>query len=233
MQYYTKKEMEEMYPDGNYRILGELSEKRGTHQGQPVYDEVGNPIYVQPSGTYKNSIYKSDGYLWNEAAQAFISVKKKSWLSIFLYGVAAAGLVVGIGFGANQFFNGSKIDPNAQTFESTVKRSEDMDESRILVPGYNDWNMVAGTDEISVALYNPDKNPCYFQFSIVLDETQEVLYKTGLIPPGQAVTTVKLPRTFEKGTYPITINIGSYSLEDESQRLNGGEVKTNINAMEQ
>ena len=158
------------------------------------------------------------------------NMNRKKMIGIVAIIVLLSG---GIGFGINHFLNQSNIDPESAPFESTIKRPEEMDDSRILIPGYNDWNMVLGTKEISVALFNPEENPCYFKFNVILDETEEVLYETGLIPPGQAVTTVRLPRTLAKGVHPITLKVDSFSLEDETQKYNSGEVKTNIVVLEE
>lgn len=228
LSYYSKKEMNEMYSNKRYRVLGEINKKLGSQDDMPLDDGSGNKFYVQRLGTYRKPLYKTDGYYWSEEAQGFVIVKKSNLYNLLVGSILSIILMIGLFFGVQFLLNNSNLDPNAKAFDSEITRPEDMDETRILVPGYNDWNMLAGTDEVYIALYNPDKNPCYFEFSVILDETQEELFKTGLVPPGQAVTTVKLPRTLEKGVYPITVNINSFSIDDESQRLNGGEVKTNI-----
>lgn len=235
LEYYTKEEIKKMYPDGQYSVIGEITEKKGKNRELTVYDDAENLIYVQPTGTYKGLNYKIDGYLFNKEADAYICIKKKNWGS--LLGICAVVIVaVGIAFGAYQLlknsnFNNADIDANAIPMESEIERSDDLDPSVILVSGFNEWNMAADSDVVYIALFNPDKNPCNFKFTVVLDETQEELFTTGLVPPGHAVTTVKLPRIFTEGTYPITVKIVAYDFGDNSEEIYYEELKTDIIAI--
>lgn len=228
---YSKKLMEKMYPEGGYMVIGEVTKKKGKHEDMPIESEEGI-LYVQPLKTYKKLLYRRYAYIWNEEQEGYIVVKKSNWL-LWLLSLLGSALLIGLIIWG--FLNGggiNRIDPNAKDYESNLVRPADFDESKILIPGYNSWHMEAGSDHIYVALLNPKDNPCYFQFTVILDSTGETLFETMLIPPGQAVTDVTLPRSFEKGEYPITVRINSFDLEDEEMPLNGGEVKTKILSIE-
>ena len=80
---------------------------------------------------------------------------------------------------------------------------------------------------MQIVLLNPDGNPCYFRFSLILSETDEELYRSGLIPPGMAVTDIELNRALEAGEYALRIRIESFSLSDRSE-MNGADMETKL-----
>lgn len=131
----------------------------------------------------------------------------------------------------NYFEGKLDIDPRASKYKSELKRPESFETSSILVPGYDDWSMKAGTDKVYMALLNPEDNPCYFKFIITRDDNKEVLFKTKLVPPGSALKKIELPYKLKQGIYPITVEIKSYSINDISKEMNGAEVKTRIIAI--
>ena len=59
-----------------------------------------------------------------------------------------------------------------------------------------------------------------------------MVYESGLIPPGNAITEVHFNRTFSKGTYPIIVSISSFDLTDPEAQLNGGEIEAQLIAIE-
>ncbi len=97
----------------------------------------------------------------------------------------------------------------------------------IKIPGYPRIPVKSGSTTAPVALLNPEGNPCYFCFEIVIEETGESLYKSKMVPPGQAISGITLSRVLEKGKYPALIKITTFSLEDGST-MNGANVETAI-----
>lgn len=83
-----------------------------------------------------------------------------------------------------------------------------------------------------IALWNPDTNPCYFQFIIMEKDSGEVIYKSGLIPPGEAVTKVKFKHRISQGIHEALMTIRTYDLKNHEQEMNGGNVKIRIIGME-
>ena len=228
---YSKKAMKKLYPEGGYKVIGEVISKKGKETENYLTHSNGSQLYIQPLGTYKKLIYRKYGFIRSED-DSFVIVKKNNLLFLLLYLLLLLLLIGGSIWGIRSILNHPDLDPNAKAYEANLERPADWDDSKILIPAYSDLKMYANTDELYVALFNPEKNPCYFKFSLVLDETGETLFETGLVPPGSAVTTVKLPRKFSAGTYPITIRIRSYQLDDYEKEVNGGEVKTDIIALE-
>lgn len=53
----------------------------------------------------------------------------------------------------------------------------------IKIPGYPSISLPANQQTVQVALLNPEGNPCYFTFELVLSDTDEVLYTSKQVPP--------------------------------------------------
>jgi hypothetical protein len=97
----------------------------------------------------------------------------------------------------------------------------------IEIPGFDQIPLRAGSKTCRIQLYNPENNPCYFRFSIVLDAGGEVLYESGLVSPGFSVDEQELKHGLAAGEYAAHIAVSTYSLEDKSP-MNGANVATRI-----
>ena len=95
----------------------------------------------------------------------------------------------------------------------------------IKIPGYPSITLPKDQETVNVALLNPEGNPCYFTFELVLKDTGETLYRSKLVPPGQAITQITMSRALAAGEYDATIKITTTSLEDGSA-MNGANVET-------
>ncbi len=118
-------------------------------------------------------------------------------------------------------------DPNASDWNGALT-GEDYDtelSGGIRIPSFSSFTIPKNEETVSITLMNPADNPCYFTFYIVLQDTGEVLYTSGLVPPGQAITSVTLNRTLKAGEYNAIIQIAATSLEDGSA-MGGANVKT-------
>lgn len=113
-----------------------------------------------------------------------------------------------------------EIDPNAKDYGDLYVGPAEVTPGNLSAPGYDKVTFRAGERNVQIVLPNPEVNPCYFRFSLVLPDTNETLYRSGLVPPGKAITDVTLSRPLEKGTYRLEIVIEAASLEDRSA-MNG------------
>ncbi len=138
----------------------------------------------------------------------------------------AAALVValvvgGIWLGTQLGGKDSDIDNSAEDFEWTPPEGGSNSNGGITLPGYPSLLLPAGERKVGIILPNPSNNPCYFRYRLTLQETGEVLYQSGLIPPGMAVKEIKLSRALPKGEYTLNISIETFSLADRTP-MNGG-----------
>ena len=118
------------------------------------------------------------------------------------------------------------IDPGSDKWNGGNSASaEDSDAATITIPGYPSLYIPAGQTDVAVAFVNPEENPCYFQYDLVLQETGEVLYSSKLIPPGEAITRATLSRALQSGEYSAVLQISTSSLET-LEALNGANVLT-------
>lgn len=146
----------------------------------------------------------------------------------------AGGIILGLNW--QNWFDGKPdvsqtsspdIDPDAEDWNDSKPpdKSESGAAKGIAVPGYPSIELPAYTKDVQVALLNPEGNPCYFTFELVLKEGNESLYTSKLVPPGKAVTDISLSRALKPGEYNATIKITTTSLEDQSP-MNGANVET-------
>lgn len=98
------------------------------------------------------------------------------------------------------------------------------DPSQIMIPSLATMTLTEGQTEVEYVLFNPEGNPCYFSYQMVLSDTGETLYESGLIEPGTAVINWSLNRSLEAGTYQAEMRISTYSAEDVNTQMNSGVV---------
>lgn len=161
-----------------------------------------------------------------------ITLKKKHLVIglLLLLLVAAAGVTLALNW--NGWFgdaaspvNKPDIDPGAADWSAPPSENKGGVSAGIAIPGYPSIALPADKTDVQVALVNPEGNPCYFTFEIVLTDTGESLYKSKHVPPGKAVTDLTLTRGLPAGDYDAVIKITTSSLETLSP-MNGAEVKT-------
>lgn len=157
-------------------------------------------------------------------------------LAALIVALVAGGVALGINWGrltgqraaASAF--APDIDPNAERWDGGALPNAGGPESEeepagIQIPGYPSITIPADTTDVTLALLNPEGNPCYFTFELVLSDTDEVLYTSGMVPPGEMISDVTLSRPLAAGEYDATIRITTASLEDGSA-MNGANVET-------
>ena len=119
------------------------------------------------------------------------------------------------------------IDPGADDWDGQKlpDKTDNAPAVGIKIPGYPSITLPKDQKTVNVALLNPEGNPCYFTFEIVLKDTGESIYKSKLVPPGKAITEITMSRALSAGAYNATIKITTTSLADGSA-MNGANVET-------
>lgn len=168
-----------------------------------------------------------------------IDIKKSLLRQRIIIGVLAVTLAAGgVGFvGYQKGWFGKEetpvekaeadIDPNAGEWDGTIPEAPkgDPDAETISIPGYPSIYIPAGKTDVDVAFVNPEGNPCYFTFQLVLKDTDEVIYESKQVPPGEAITKATLTKALEEGNYPATLRISTASIKDQSE-MNGANMET-------
>lgn len=117
------------------------------------------------------------------------------------------------------------IDPNAAYWNGEQPENKGGEAAGIQIPGYPSITIAKDSENVRMALLNPEGNPCYFKFEIVLKDSNETIYASKLVPPGQAITDVTLLKPLSEGEYDAVIKISTFSLKDQSP-MNGANVIT-------
>ncbi|WP_052446582.1 hypothetical protein [Candidatus Soleaferrea massiliensis] len=159
--------------------------------------------------------------------------KLTAGLVILLAGVLfiVGGIVIGMNW--NSWFSkqasvpNADLDPGAVSWSGSLPQSGSGDEKGIAIPGYPSIAIPAGETDVRVALTNPEENPCYFTFELVLKDTGESLYTSRMVEPGKALTSITLSRPLEAGAYDAFLRITTHSLTDLSG-MNGANVATRL-----
>lgn len=119
------------------------------------------------------------------------------------------------------------IDPNAKEYQGIFASAGENEGDEITIPGYSDIFFPADTQTVQIVLLNPEGNPCYFRFSLILMQENETIYQSGLIPSGMAVTEIELDRALQQGEYALCVRIEAFSLSDRSE-MNGADIETRL-----
>lgn len=171
-----------------------------------------------------------------------ITIQKKHIVvaAIIILLLLIGGILVGANW--NNWFGGDKqtdttvsdperskpsldIDPDAGKYTGELPKNSNGEDVGIKIPGYPSISLAKDTTSVKMALLNPEGNPCYFKFEIVLKENGETIYESKYVPPGDCIYDVTLAKPLSEGEHPATIKISTISLDGETP-LNGANVET-------
>lgn len=120
-----------------------------------------------------------------------------------------------------------EIDPNAGALITPTPAPT---EPGVAIPGWGSITLPAGVTEAATTLKNPEANEgwYYLTFEMRLPtvdeetgvESYEVLFTTGLIPPGQYCNKVTLTRALEPGEYNVILHVQPYRISDKTPTNN-------------
>lgn len=142
--------------------------------------------------------------------------------------------VVGIAAAAAWFFIRPKEVTNYDVeFEQDQIKPEDGNSASsegegIRIPGYKSVEIQAGTKNVAVELTNPEENQVYFRISFYLPETDETIYTSKMIKPGQSLYEITLDKEMEAGEYPLTIQYETFTMDEGMSPRNGAEVNCTL-----
>lgn len=225
---YDIQTIKNRHPLNDYYVVGEIEFNEKVKIGDD------NAIRYHAVGHFPEDKYKTLAYI-QYGDDVYIAIKKKkNKLLMYLLCILIAIILLLAGFILiNNKSNKADIDPNASDYVSALKRPDNIDDSKILIPGYGKFTIQKGSDTIDTVLFNPEDNPCYFQFTLVEKSTGDILYESKLVPPGQGITPVKISKSFnEVGTYDAILKFKTVDFEDTDITYNGSDIDVTINVVE-
>lgn len=234
--YYTKDEIKDLYPAGGFNVCGQIGVGR-TETGICLSGDAGETVYAV--ARMPHTVIK--GYIC-VGEREYIAVVKDVlgiWILLILLAlliIACLGLlirqaVVAANTDPQQTTDPSGIiDDNAQFGEGdwSVPDKIDTADKSIKINGYPQVKLKAGVREQNWVFSNPEENPCYFKYEIVIVETGEVIYTSNLVPPGYSISKFTLNRALDVGTYKAVINVQPYTFDKQQTPLNNFKMKTDI-----
>ncbi len=223
--YISAKRMQELYPNGGYMTVGDVR-KKNKKDCSSVLVGNGQKIPVLPFQQMLKSGEKCFGYIRVESedfADAYIRiiVKKKTWLFLLPLLLLLLGLLILLGL---KLMDGKGPDLDKSAISYHIEGLENKDDSNISIPIFGKVTVDSETMESEIHLANPKGNPCYFQYKIIMKDSKEELYQSGLIEPGTAIPKVTINKQLSPGEYPAMIVVNTFALEDHTVAMNGGEM---------
>ena len=154
--------------------------------------------------------------------------KKKFILPLVVVAAVLAGIGIWQGMRPKEVTNYEAAFEAGQEAPDTSSERQSGAGAGIQIPGYKSIEISAGTKEVSVELMNPEENEVYLEISFYLPETDEIIYTSDLIRPGQHLYEITLEREMEAGEYPLTIRYAAYSADENLTPKNGAEVNCTL-----
>lgn len=178
-------------------IVGYTSLKRRRKKNE---QEIGTLLFgetpIAPIYEEKSSLKSVKGY-FQVGKNEFVGIERPClflWLLPLLLGLL---LLLLLAFCGRSDSLPIADNPWTPTIDQHISDSTAAEEKptvpQIKIAGFSSWHVPAGqTENIPIALKNPDGNPCYFSFAIVLKDTNETIYQSDMVPPGEAIRKISI-----------------------------------------
>lgn len=224
-QYISKKKFKSMGVT-HQKIVGDVFRKTRKRPIEQVlhYDQQ-TQLKVFP---YREKLSIFDnvvGYIPCEKKQeeVYVRIVKKNWLKLVFF-ISFFSLLVGSGILYFCKDRGPNLDETAVAYQMPGNKKNE-DPSSIMLPAFNEIKLASDTKKMHIALANPEGNPCYFKYKLILSETDEILYESEYIEPGKAITEFSISRTLNPGNYQLKLKIETRKLDNFEQSLNSGDIE--------
>ncbi|MCL2291643.1 MAG: hypothetical protein LBH62_08300 [Nitrososphaerota archaeon] len=125
--------------------------------------------------------------------------------------------------------SGFVLDENAKNYTGADPISRSGDVPGIKIPGYDTVTLPANTKNVKMILLNPEGNPCYFTFELIVKG--ETYYLSNLVEPSKCIEDLTLTKPLAKGEYKATLQIRAYSLDENYTVMNGANVEFDLNVI--
>lgn len=121
------------------------------------------------------------------------------------------------------------VDPNAGDYvpQETQKTEPG---TGVAIPGWGYITIPAGEKNVTVDFPNPEANAgkYYLTFELRLKNTGEVLYTSGLVPPGKHIQQITLSHALTEGTYKAVIHVQPYKMDEAQTPTNNADMETDL-----
>lgn len=223
---FTRAQLKAFHPQGSYKILGEIR----------LPDE-----RIQPYRRHKRLLYAEKGY-WRCGQGVYVALIRRVWPTRLAFTAVLCAAVLGICFSwsalrtvlesfsaapaSSVSIASADLDKDAEDYVGEKPENKgNPNAASTQIPGYKSITADAKTGKLSVALMNPEGNPCYFVIHILVDDRE--LYASKMLAPGKAIYEAGLEKILPKGTYAATIKYECFHLESLAP-LNGADIQVEL-----
>lgn len=210
-----------------YTSLKQCRKKKKQEIGTLLFGETPiAPIYEE-----KSSLKSVKGY-FQVGKNEFVGIERPCLLLLILPILLALLLLLLFAFCGRSDRLPIADNPWTPTIDQHISDSTATAEKptvpQIKIAGFSSWHVPAEqTENIPIALKNPDGNPCYFSFAIVLKDTNETIYQSDMVPPGEAIRKINISKALPEGTYPAIVQIRTNELET-GRAMNSADLNLTI-----
>ena len=132
----------------------------------------------------------------------------------WFYGIAAAAAMVGVALVRWVWTgNTASIDDGAVPLAQTPAQIG----VQVRFPEIADITLQSDGSVAEVNLINPADNNCRLVFKIILSQTEELLYRSQMVDPGEEIESIVLDQPLQQGTYEAVMHIIAYMPESASE----------------
>ena len=222
-------------PENEKRICGDLRKKDSNSTERILYtkeQEIGlYPYKVAPKWNEKviGYIRVDTEDSTTEAPVCCVRILQISWLKALLIPAIIVFIIAGIIAGISWYVNKDNIPGLDETTVAYQPAGvENKDPSKISIPGIGTITAKENNPHVEQTLLNPKGNQCYFIFRLVLSDTKEVLYESGMVKPGYAVMEFDMKRGLSSGIYDVILEIETRDINNYESQLNGGNINIKL-----
>ncbi len=242
-EYISRKEYRAL-KDAEKKIYGDFKKKDSQDAQRQLTDLDDSGVVLHAVGVYRYDTSLSwsksiTGYIPITVQTAageqpgYLRIVKTSVLRILLTALIVLGIAAAIFLAwyiQSRKPDHPDLDEAAMAYH--VEGVVNQDPNQIMLPGLSTMKLEPGQTHLENVLHNPEGNPCYFRFKLVLIDTGETLYESGLVEPGKAIIGFDINRPLEAGSYDGEVQISTTSLDDGETSLNNGVVAVKLEVAE-
>ena len=150
--------------------------------------------------------------------------KKALWIVLAVL-IAVLLVFGGYMLASSRAHHGPVTVNSTPSYEFEEGQSQNLEEGGVTpgieIPGYTVIPVKANTKDVEVDLFNPENNNVYFQITLSLTDTEEVLFESKMIEPGDHLYNIELTRPLDPGEYDMTIQYSTFTTDGEFTPRNG------------
>lgn len=243
---YSKNKIKELYPNGNYKIVGETFEKN-KKRNKDIIEIANKKLNVSKYGSNSKILYKTKGYIEVDENQYIVYLKSRVAF-LFLLFLIFIGIGVSTYIGIKTFTTVPTILPDYQLppeDDQTTVIDGDNTKKSVSKNGGGSVRVRLGstakvdlkTGEIEMIYQNPNQSNQDSVISLVLisDNKEYTIARSGLIKSGNQITKLKLMNNeikLSKGVYKGKYIIDHYNPETGEKSLtnsNFNDIEIQVN----